>query len=93
MFGLNKEPLGKRKAFWKVNKIKEKNKSLLAHEISILYISFLSSTKKVTVQSYLVLEKNRNVSGNPSDTDTGPEEEYRSETAFNEIPCEALSIF
>lgn len=47
----------------------------------------------MTVQSYLALEKNRNVSGNPSYTDTGSEEEYRSEAAFNEIPGEALSIF
>lgn len=47
----------------------------------------------MTVQSYLVLEKNRNVSGNLSYTDTDSEEEYRPEAAFNEIPGEALSIF
>lgn len=41
----------------------------------------LSSTKKVNVQSYLVLEKNRkrNISGNQSYTDIGSEEEYSSE--------------
>lgn len=47
----------------------------------------------MTVQGYLGLEKNRNVSRNQSYTDTGSEEEYRSETAFNKIPGEALSIF